>query len=145
MKLLVTDRELYAKELADGFHTGYVGDAGIDLRLAEDVELRHGQVKAVPLGVQFELEANTVGWLTGRSSTHTRHRVAVHEGKIDSGYRGPVHAVLSTVGDRIVHLSRGMRLVQVVVVQLYPPTHWHVAEQLDDSERGSRGFGSSGE
>jgi dUTPase len=93
-----------------------------------------------------ELPQNTVGWLTGRSSTVLSFNLLTHEGKIDSGYRGVIHAMLSAL-DRPATISEGERIVQLVVLPILPPQgllRWQTVDALGSSERGTRGLGSTG-
>lgn len=140
MKYQILDQELY-----DGAPLGprYQHDAGIDLRIRETVTVHAGQVSKVPLGIAFALPPGTVGWLTGRSSAHVERGLFCHEGKIDPGYRGEVHAFLTSTGSPVL-VERGERICQLLVVQIMQAHHWQEVTQLEDTERGERGFGSSG-
>lgn len=143
MKVRVLDKELYSQELADGFGPKQPGDAGIDLRAVEDTHVGYRQTAKIPLGISFELPEDTVGWLTGRSSTALAFGLLSHEGKIDSGYRGEVHAIVTAI-ENSCHITRGERIAQLVVVKIERPTEWEIAEHLGDTVRGKHGLGSTG-
>jgi dUTP pyrophosphatase len=142
MRVHVLDRELYE---GDSFRAKHEGDAGIDLRLARDVSVEPGETVKVPLGVAILLPPATVGWITSRSSAALRGAL-IHEGKIDEGYTGVVHAIItnSSDGERIT-MRRGERVVQLLVLPILRPV-WEVRYGAIDVEtsRGSDGFGSTG-
>lgn len=144
----VLDEGLYAEELRSGFHGKYPGDAGIDLRSTEDIEVAKGTTIKVSLGVAVAVPYGFVGWLGGRSSTAISWDVVSHEGKIDAGYRGPVHGILTAVG-RNVQITRGERIAQLVIVPIVQPI-WEIATDQEWSDlelishRGKLGLGSTG-
>lgn len=118
------------------------GDAGIDLRAAEDVSFKKGEEVRVDLGVAMELPKNVYGMLGSRSSTLRKFGVLAQEGKIDSGYRGEVSLVGLAARDG--EIKRGDRVAQLLVVKIAKPTAWEIVDSLSESERGATGFGSSG-
>lgn len=143
MNVKILDDELYAIEKAFGFMERKGGDAGVDLRAREDVVVPHGKATAIPLGLSIELPENTVGWVTGRSSSHTQMGLIVHEGKIDSGYRGEIHCICTAI-DHSVQVLRGERLCQIVVLSIHVPSKWKMVDELSETERGEAGLGSTG-
>lgn len=145
MKLKVLDKSLYSEELESGFHGKQPGDAGIDLRATEDTFVGFQQTAKIPLGLAFELSPDTVGWLTGRSSSTLAFGLLTHEGKIDAGYRGEVHAIVTAL-ERSCKISRGERIAQMVVVSISAPIPeaWEVVDHLTESVRGEFGLGSTG-
>lgn len=148
LRLKVLDESLYAEELGSrGFGPRKPGDAGVDLRAVEDRKIGHRETAKIGLGIAIEIPPDTVGWLTGRSSTATTLGLLTHEGKIDAGYRGQIHAIVTAL-DGDVQINRGERIAQLVIVKIVPPVnsfaHWEVVEELSASERGARGLGSTG-
>lgn len=119
------------------------GDAGIDLRAREDVTVDVGESVAIPLGVAVSVPPDCVGWLTGRSSSQLEMGLFIHEGKIDSGYRGEIHCVCAAAGAGAVIVERGDKLCSLVVVRIEPP-RWEVVTELNETERGEQRFGSTG-
>lgn len=140
MELKLLDEELYDEE-GDDFIAKHPGDAGIDLRLREFVGLLQGETKKVPLGVAVRLPRGTVGWITSRSSAALRGFL-VHEGKIDEGYRGEVHAVVTNTTQKYLHMERGEKICQLLVVPIHEP-NWALVDDLDETSRGADGFGST--
>lgn len=142
---------VYAEEIANGFAAKRQGDAGIDLRAVETVEVHAGRAVAVPLGVSIEIDSYFVGWVTGRSSSALHSSLFVHEGKIDSGYRGELHCLVTANGSP-VEIAKGNRICQLLVIHVMPPTalsgssNWTSVsfEELTETERGAAGLGSTG-
>ena len=121
----------------------YTGDAGWDLYVSESVDILPGQFADVPCGVGVALPEDTWGMLTGRSSTLRNRGLLVHQGVIDQGYRGPLFAGVFNLGSDVAVVEAGARIAQLIVV----PMHVHRVEYVDrlrPGERGSAGFGSSG-
>lgn len=123
----------------------YEGDAGFDLFVAEDVDIHVDGFRDVSLGISVELPPGTWAMLTGRSSTLRRRGILVTQGVIDNGYRGEIFAGCRNLSESKVHLKRGERVAQLIPFALEScsmvPTQ--VAE-LNPSDRGSNGFGSTG-
>ena len=122
--------------------SAHPGDAGLDLRAAEEVTLRPGRRTRVPLGVEVAIPAGHVGLLIVRSGLAVEGACLVNGiGVIDSGYRGEVAAIMSSAEPMV--LRRGERVAQLVVVSFSAVTPV-VVDALDATERGEGGFGSSG-
>lgn len=154
MKIKILDKALYEQEISAGFAPKQPGDAGIDLRATEDVEISIRQTAKIPLGVAVEIPVGTVGWLTGRSSSTLAFGLMTHEGKIDAGYRGEIHAIVTAL-ERGCHIARGERIAQLVVLPIMTPdkmidnlrviSHgWSIEENLTETKRGKYGLGSTG-
>ena len=132
-------------ETAQGPAKAYDDDAGFDLFVDEDTTIEPSTFVDVPLGVAVKLPEGTWGLLTGRSSTLRKHGLMVAQGVIDCGYTGPLFAGVWNMTDQPVLVTRGMRLVQYI---LMPNRSIGVSiqqvDQLPKTERGASGFGSSG-
>jgi len=148
LRILPLDEELYADEIEEGFLPAREGDAGVDLRARNDQRLHVGKTVAVPLDVAIAIPRDTVGWITGRSSTQLDRGLFIHEGKVDSGYRGEIHCVC-TAAEELVELQRGDRLCSLLVLSIVPPdpmaAGWSVVTELEDTPRGEGRFGSTGQ
>lgn len=123
----------------------YDGDAGLDLAACERVVLPPGERAAVPTGIAVAIPDGYAGFVQPRSGLAARHGVTVlnSPGLIDSGYRGEVQVVLLNTDRRETFVAEpGERIAQLVVL---PVPELEVAEldELPESERGARGFGSS--
>ncbi|MEC8712066.1 MAG: dUTP diphosphatase [Pseudomonadota bacterium] len=123
------------------------GAAGMDIVAAvtEDLVLAPGGRSAVPTGLSMAVPAGHEVQVRPRSGLALRHGVTVANapGTIDSDYRGEVKILLVNLGDADFTVSRGMRIAQIV---LAPVTRADpkLVEELDDTARGSSGFGSTG-
>ncbi|MEC8105747.1 MAG: dUTP diphosphatase [Pseudomonadota bacterium] len=123
------------------------GAAGMDIVAAvtEDLVLAPGDQSAVPTGLSMAVPAGHEVQVRPRSGLALRHGVTVANapGTIDSDYRGEVKILLVNLGDADFTVSRGMRIAQIV---LAPVTRADpkLVEELDDTARGSGGFGSTG-
>lgn len=124
----------------------YAGDAGLDLYSCEPVTLEPGARASIATGVAVEIPAGQAGLVLPRSGLAARHGVALVNapGLIDAGYRGELRVLLlNTDRSRPVELTAGERIAQLVLISVHAPTVEEVSE-LEPSERGARGFGSSG-
>jgi len=122
------------------------GDAGADLMTAVDVTLAPGERAMVPTGVAIALPAGHAGFVHPRSGLAARCGLSVVNapGTIDAGYRGEIKVVLVNLDPRqAVTLRRGDRIAQLVV-QRVETARFVETDALDDTARGSGGYGSTG-
>jgi dUTP pyrophosphatase len=122
------------------------GDAGADLSLAEDVELAPFQRALVGTGVAVAIPDGFAGFVHPRSGL--AHRLGLSlvnaPGTIDSGYRGEIKVNLINLDPTTpLRLRRGDRIAQLVV-QPVVRARFVTVDQLDDSDRGAGGHGSTG-
>jgi dUTP pyrophosphatase len=123
----------------------YAVDAGFDLTACERHELGPGERAVVPTGLAVAIPEGHGGFVLPRSGLAARNGITIVNapGLIDSGYRGEVQVVLlNTDPDQPFVVEPGMRIAQLVVLPV-PPVEVVELEELPDSERGVRGFGSS--
>ena len=123
----------------------YAGDAGIDLAACERVELAPGERALVPTGLAVAIPAGYAGYVQPRSGLATKHGISIVNtpGLVDSGYRGELLVnLLNTDAREPFVVEPGMRIAQLVVLAV-PEVEPVEVEELPDSERGDRGFGSS--
>jgi dUTP pyrophosphatase len=123
----------------------YAGDAGLDLAACERLELEPGERGVVGTGLAVAIPEGYAGFVQPRSGLASQHGISVVNapGLIDSGYRGEVRVVLlnTDLGATFV-VEPGMRIAQLVILSI-PQLELVEAEELPESERGVRGFGSS--
>jgi dUTP pyrophosphatase len=121
------------------------GDAAVDLQTRVDVRLEPGERAAVPTGLAVAIPQGHAGLVLPRSGHARRSGVGVvnSPGLIDSGYRGEIEVLLINHGDVVVDFKVGDRIAQLAVVAV-PEVAWEEAEELDETARGQRGFGSTG-
>ena len=122
---------------------GHSGDAGLDLYTLNDKPIilkPHGFVK-VPTGIAIKLPEGTTGLVQPRSSAFGRG-LWVH-GVIDSPYVGEVFLMITNLSDHDIAIEPFSRYAQMVIVKYENIVVAEVSE-LPTTERGDRGFGSSG-
>ena len=121
------------------------GAAGMDLRAAEAMTLKPGARCLMPTGLSIALPQGFEAQVRPRSGLAVKHGVTVlnSPGTIDSDYRGEIKVPLINHGQEDFLIARGDRIAQMVIA---PVTRigWAEVEALDDTARGSGGFGSSG-
>lgn len=121
--------------------------AGCDLRAAvtESVVLAPGQRALIPTGLAMALPPRHEAQVRPRSGLAVRHGVTVlnSPGTIDADYRGEVKVALINHGQEPFTISRGERIAQLVVAPVLQVA-WSVVDELDSTERGAGGFGSTG-
>lgn len=123
----------------------YAGDAGLDLAACERHELGPGERATVGTGLAVAIPGGHAGFVQPRSGLAARHGLTVvnSPGLVDSGYRGEIRVVLLNTDVREPFVVEpGMRIAQLVVLPV-PELDPVEVEELPESERGVRGFGSS--
>jgi dUTP pyrophosphatase len=123
----------------------YAGDAGLDLAACERYELAPGERGVVATGLAVAIPEGYAGFVQPRSGLAARHGITVVNapGLVDSGYRGEIQVVLlNTDTNHPFVVEPGMRIAQLVVLPV-PELELAEVEELPESERGVRGFGSS--
>ena len=123
----------------------YAGDAGLDLAACERVELAPGERGVVSTGLAVAIPTGHAGFVQPRSGLAARSGVSVvnSPGLIDAGYRGEIRVVLLNTDRRQTFVAEaGERVAQLVVLAL-PDVAVREVDELPESDRGARGFGSS--
>jgi dUTP pyrophosphatase len=123
----------------------YSGDAGLDLSSCERVELAPGERALVPTGLAVAIPEGYAGFVQPRSGLAAKHGISIVNtpGLVDSGYRGEllINLVNTDKHDAFV-VEPGMRIAQLVILPI-PELELVEVDELPESERGVRGFGSS--
>lgn len=121
--------------------------AGVDLLAAvsTDLILSPGTHTLVPTGLSIALPAGFEAQVRPRSGLANKHAITVLNapGTIDADYRGEICVMLINHGHEDFVITRGLRIAQMVVARVAFVT-WQAVENLEPSERGSGGFGSTG-
>ena len=123
----------------------YAGDAGLDLTACERHELGPGERATVGTGLAVAIPEGYAGFVQPRSGLADRHGITIVNapGLVDSGYRGELRVVLLNTDTREPFVvEAGMRIAQLVVLPV-PELELAEVQELPESERGARGFGSS--
>jgi len=121
------------------------GAAGMDLRAAEETLLKPGARFLMPTGFAMALPQGFEAQVRPRSGLAVKHGVTVLNapGTIDCDYRGEIKVPLINHGAEEFIIRRGDRIAQMVIAAVTQANFLEVAT-LDDTARGSGGFGSSG-
>jgi dUTP pyrophosphatase len=122
------------------------GDAGLDLASRVDLTLQPGERSMVPTGIAVAIPRGYAGFVLPRSGLASRHGISLvnSPGLIDAGYRGEVIVVMiNTDSHEPFQIKRGDRIAQLVLQRVSEATTVQV-EELDETSRGSSGFGSTG-
>jgi dUTP pyrophosphatase len=124
-----------------------IGSAGFDL--VADIEapllLEPGQRIIVPTGIAIALPPSCVGLIFSRSGLASSSGLMLSNGVgvVDTDYRGEIGCALINLGDACVNITPGMRIAQLVVMNYSDELPVFVTE-LPESDRGEKGFGSTG-
>lgn len=126
----------------------HADDAGIDLYSAEDVVLKPGHRHLTGTGIAVALPEATVGLVHPRSGLAHKSGISIVNapGTIDAGYRGEIKVNLINLDpDNTASIKKGDRIAQLIVqdVRLDVPVEID-PDELDDTDRGSNGHGSTG-
>lgn len=121
--------------------------AGVDLEAAidEDVILQPLERCLLPTGICMALPAGFEAQVRPRSGLAAKHGITVLNtpGTIDADYRGEVKIILVNLSQEPFTIKRGERIAQMVIAK-HEQVVWDVVTDLDETERGAGGFGSTG-
>lgn len=121
--------------------------AGMDLlaAVAEPVTLEPGQRKLVPTGIAIALPAGFEAQIRPRSGLALKNGISLvnSPGTIDADYRGEIGVIIINHGDQPFTVERGTRIAQMVIAR-HERAVWTEVDNLDETARGSGGFGSTG-
>ena len=121
------------------------GAAGLDVVAAETLTLAPGQRHAVATGFAVAIPEGYEVQVRPRSGLALKHGITCLNtpGTIDSDYRGEVKVILANLGDQDFEIVRGERIAQLVPAPVQR-ARFHEVADLDATERGAGGFGSTG-
>lgn len=121
-------------------------DAGLDLRANETVDLAPFERRLVSTGLAIGLPNGYAGFVQPRSGLAIKQGLSIVNtpGLIDAHYRGELKVILINLDpNNTVHIERGDRIAQLVIQEV-PTVKLIEVDELDETDRGSSGFGSSG-
>jgi dUTP pyrophosphatase len=122
------------------------GDAGADLVAAEAVRLEPGQRALVPTGVRIALPEGHAAFVVPRSGLAAKHGITIVNapGTVDAGYRGEIKvSLLNTDSSSAYDVAVGDRIAQLIVMPV-ARANFIPVDELEESTRGTGGFGSTG-
>lgn len=121
--------------------------AGMDLSAAIDgkIDVKPGERTLVPTGLAIALPAGFEAQIRPRSGLAAKNGVTVLNtpGTIDADYRGEIKVILINLGQETFTIERGMRIAQMIIAR-HEQAEWNIVDNLDETARGSGGFGSTG-
>lgn len=117
-------------------------DAGLDLYSRYELTVSAGGSEIFDTGVHIELPPGTVGFVKSKSGLNIKHGIT-SEGVIDEGYTGSIVVKLYNHSDEDYTVKKGDKISQLVILPILKPDI-EVVDELEDTDRGSNGFGSSG-
>ena len=124
----------------------YEGDAGLDLRSNIDIDLAPFERALIPTGLAIAIPDGFAGFVQPRSGLAIKRGFSIVNtpGLIDAHYRGELMIIGINLDSReSIHIDRGERIAQLVIQEV-PTVSLVEVEELDETDRGSCGFGSSG-
>ncbi|GAA7320612.1 dUTP diphosphatase [Helicobacter pylori] len=121
------------------------GSSGFDLHAVEEVMIKSHSVGLVKIGICLSLEVGYELQVRTRSGLALNHQVMVlnSPGTVDNDYRGEIKVILANLSDKDFKVQVGDRIAQGVVQKTYK-AEFIECERLDETSRGSGGFGSTG-
>ncbi len=118
-------------------------DAGMDLCTVAEVIILSGERIVIPTGLAMKIPEGYVGLIWDKSGVATKRGLKTLAGVIDAGYRGEVMVALYNTGTESQTFAAGDKVAQMLIQKVEQPTLVVVAE-LDETSRGTGGFGSTG-
>ena len=117
-------------------------DAGADLRSPVETVVPARGSRVIDTGVHIQLPHGYVGMLKSKSGLNVKYGIT-SEGVIDEGYTGPIKAKLYNHSEKDYVIARGDKITQLVIMPC-EYVGFELTDDLEDSERGDGGFGSTG-
>lgn len=117
-------------------------DAGLDLYSPKDATIPPRGAVCIDTGVHIELPINTVGMVKSKSGLNVKHGIT-SEGVIDVGYTGSIRVKLYNHSNEYYTINAGDKISQLVILPILTPT-LELVDELNETERGDGGFGSTG-
>ena len=118
-------------------------DVGFDVKAIENVSLFPLEQKNVRTGIAIEIPEGCVGLVRDRAGIVQKMNVHTVAGTFDSGFRGEVSIMLVNMNDKTIEIEKGMRVAQIILIPIVKASIKEV-KKLSSTERGEKGFGSTG-
>ena len=121
------------------------GDAGLYVYSVEEKTLEPGERALIKTGIKIQLPKGTEAQMRPRSGLAIKNGISLvnSPGTIDEGYRGEIGVIVINHGQETFKVEKGMKICQMVIKPVWRVNVEEVSE-LDDTERGTGGFGSTG-
>lgn len=137
LKIKKLDPEARIPECAIG------GDAAMDLYSIEDMIVKSGDLIPCKTGIAMAIPEGYAGLIWDKSGIALKNGIKTMGGVIDSNYRGEVAVIMKNLSEKDYEISRGDKIAQILIQKVECPMIEEV-EELNDTERGKGGFGSTG-
>lgn len=119
------------------------GDAGMDIFSSEKIILNPNEIKSISTGIAIALPKNNVGLVWDKSGIATHHHIHCLAGVIDESYRGEIKITMINLGKNPFIIEKNQKIAQLLIQPIIYAGIEEVLE-LDETERGEKGFGSTG-
>ena len=123
------------------------GSSGMDLtaNVNKFIEIQPGKSKIIPTGLALSIPKNYEIQIRPRSGLAAKNQISVLNtpGTIDEDYRGEIKVILINLGEKKFIIEKGLRIAQMVLCPVIKAELEEV-DELDETKRGSGGFGSTG-
>ena len=116
-------------------------DGGLDIKTPESFSVPAGGQAVIDTGIHVAIPVGYVGLLTSKSGLMLK--ALTNRGTVDSGYTGSISAVMFNHGQSDIVFQAGQKITQLVIVPILTP-ELELVSDLDETERGTGGFGSTG-
>ena len=118
-------------------------DAAFDLEADEDTVVYGYSRKLISTGIRMAIPEGYCGIIKSRSGLAVKNSIEIGAGVIDAGYRGEIKVLLCNYGEDSFYVKPGDRIAQLMIVPV-PAVTLEVVEDLDETTRSDKGFGSTG-
>lgn len=118
-------------------------DAGMDFYALENTIIQPNERKLIVTGIAMSIPHGYVGLIWDKSGIATKHGVKIMAGVIDAGYRGEIKILVHNLSSQSFAVEKGTKIAQMLIQPVVQKEIIEVAE-LEETERGEGGFGSTG-
>jgi len=118
-------------------------DAAFDIEANEETLVYGYSRKLISTGIRMAIPEGYCGIIKSRSGLAVKNSVEIGAGVIDAGYRGEIKVLLCNYGEDVLYINPGDRIAQLMLVPV-PAVVFEVVEDLDETTRNDKGFGSTG-
>ena len=135
-----------AEKIYNGKFYATAGSAGFDLKyIGETITIEAGANKLVPTGIKMAIPEGYFLAIYPRSGNSFKHKITLSNavGVVDSDFRGEINAIIHNLGDKPFEIQEGDRIAQAILHK-YEKIRFDFVNELDETERGEGGFGSTG-
>lgn len=119
-------------------------DAGLDLFSREDVTIWGGMSHVFDTGVHIELPAGCYGKIESKSGLNVNAGIVSLGGVIDEGYTGSICVKLYNMTGNSYRFHKGEKIAQLIIMPYIVEKGFEVVQELEPTDRGNNGFGSTG-